>query len=176
MLATVSRWGNSLGIRIPASLAEASGIAEGDKVELRRTLNGDIILQRKKKERGELKGFGQLRQYYLLRYILDDIPEQSEMAVEAIRAGASTYAEVIPEVVYVLDKVYRIGRNEVASAIANMLEDVHVDHADVILGALELYARTGLDYVDCLMLSGFREEGNDFLSFDKKLMKMKQRL
>ena len=44
MLATVSRW-------------------EGDKVELRRTLNGDIILQRKKKERGELKGFGQLRQY-----------------------------------------------------------------------------------------------------------------
>ena len=103
---------------------------------------------------------------YLLRYILDDIPEQSEMAVEAIRAGASTYAEVIPEVVYVLDKVYRIGRNEVASAIAN----------DVILGALELYARTGLDYVDCLMLSGFREEGNDFLSFDKKLMKMKQRL
>lgn len=63
MLATVSRWGNSLGIRIPASLAEASGIVEGDKVELRRTLNGDIILQRKKKERGELKGFGQLRQY-----------------------------------------------------------------------------------------------------------------
>ena len=161
MLTTVSRWGNSLGIRIPASLAEASGIVEGDKVELRRTLNGDIVLQRKKKERDELKGFGQLR---------------SKMAVEAIRAGASTYAEVIPEVVYVLDKVYRIGRNEVASAIANMLEDVHVDHADVILGALELYARTGLDYVDCLMLSGFREEGNDFVSFDKKLMKMKQRL
>ena len=104
---------------------------------------------------------------YLLRYIFDDIPEQSKMAVEAIRAGASTYAEVIPEVVYVLDKVYRIGRNEIAGAIANMLEDVHVDHADVILGALELYARTGLDYVD---------EGNDFLSFDKKLMKMKQRL
>ena len=113
---------------------------------------------------------------YLLRYILDDIPEQSEMAVEAIRAGASTYAEVIPEVVYVLDKVYKIERNEVASAIANMLEDVHVDHADVILGALELYARTGLDYVDCLMLSGFQEEGNDFVSFEKKLMKMKQRL
>ena len=85
---------------------------------------------------------------YLLRYIFDDIPEQSKMAVEAIRAGASTYAEVIPEVVYVLDKVYRIGRNEIAGAIANMLEDVHVDHADVILGALELYARTGLDYVD----------------------------
>ena len=113
---------------------------------------------------------------YLLRYILDDIPEQSEMAVEAIRAGASTYAEVIPEVVYVLDKVYKIERNEVASAIANMLEDVHVEHADVILGALELYARTGLDYFDCLMLSGFQEEGNDFVSFDKKLMKMKQRL
>ena len=53
----------SLGIRIPASLAEASGIVEGDKVELRRTLNGDIVLQRKKKERDELKGFGQLCQY-----------------------------------------------------------------------------------------------------------------
>ena len=32
-------------------------------MELRRTLNGDIVLQRKKKERDELKGFGQLRQY-----------------------------------------------------------------------------------------------------------------
>ncbi len=63
MLTTVSRWGNSLSIRIPASLAEASGIIEGDKVELRRTLNGDIVLHRKKKERSELKGFGQLRQY-----------------------------------------------------------------------------------------------------------------
>ncbi len=81
------------------------------------------------------------------------------MAVEAIRAGASTYAEVIPEVVYVLDKVYRIGRNEIAGAIANMLEDVHVDHADVILGALELYAhRPGLCRLpDAFWISGRRE-------------------
>ena len=35
MRATVSRWGNSLGLRIPRGLAEDAGLAEGSIVELR---------------------------------------------------------------------------------------------------------------------------------------------
>jgi antitoxin MazE len=30
----VSRWGNSLGVRLPASLVEALGLAEGDEIEI----------------------------------------------------------------------------------------------------------------------------------------------
>ena len=38
----------------------------------------------------------------ILRYLLRDVPEMSEEAREAIMAGASTTAEVLAEVVYVL--------------------------------------------------------------------------
>ena len=35
MRATISKWGNSLGLRIPRGLAEDAGLAEGSLVELR---------------------------------------------------------------------------------------------------------------------------------------------
>ena len=35
MRATLSKWGNSLGLRIPRGLAEDAGLAEGSLVELR---------------------------------------------------------------------------------------------------------------------------------------------
>jgi len=35
MRATVSKWGNSLGLRIPRGLAHDAGLAEGSVVELR---------------------------------------------------------------------------------------------------------------------------------------------
>lgn len=34
MIVTVSKWGNSLGIRIPSDITVATGISEGDKVEI----------------------------------------------------------------------------------------------------------------------------------------------
>ena len=35
MRVTVSRWGNSLGVRIPRALAEDAGVAEGSTVDVR---------------------------------------------------------------------------------------------------------------------------------------------
>jgi len=43
----VTKWGNSLGIRIPVSLAKEVGISEGTPVELH-IENGTIIISRKK--------------------------------------------------------------------------------------------------------------------------------
>lgn len=34
MLGNVSKWGNSLGVRIPRALADQIGIAEGEPIEL----------------------------------------------------------------------------------------------------------------------------------------------
>ena len=45
MYATVQRWGNSQGLRIPKALLEALGIRENDRVEL--TQAGDAITLRK---------------------------------------------------------------------------------------------------------------------------------
>ena len=45
MYTTVSRWGNSQGIRLPKSLLEALGLQENDRVEL--SCQEDVITIRK---------------------------------------------------------------------------------------------------------------------------------
>ena len=42
--ATVSRWGNSLGLRIPRGLAEDAGLTEGSAIDLR-VENGRLIVE-----------------------------------------------------------------------------------------------------------------------------------
>ena len=44
MQATICRWGNSLGLRIPRGLAEDAGLAEGSVVELR-VQDGRIVAE-----------------------------------------------------------------------------------------------------------------------------------
>ena len=44
MRATVSRWGNSLGLRIPRGLAEDAGLIEGSAIDLR-VENGRLIVE-----------------------------------------------------------------------------------------------------------------------------------
>lgn len=34
MFSTISKWGNSLGVRIPRAIAEQIGVSEGESVEL----------------------------------------------------------------------------------------------------------------------------------------------
>lgn len=52
---TVSKWGNSLGIRIPAAIVQSSGISDGDKMDISYTPDGSIIIQKKKKDKSNLK-------------------------------------------------------------------------------------------------------------------------
>ena len=49
----------------------------------------------------------------ILRYLLRDVPEMSEEAREAIMAGASTTAEVLAEVVYVLAGYHHMENQDV---------------------------------------------------------------
>lgn len=41
----IARWGNSLAVRIPSSLARAFSISEGDEVEIVAGENGTIVLR-----------------------------------------------------------------------------------------------------------------------------------
>jgi antitoxin MazE len=43
----VSKWGNSLAIRIPADVAETLGFAEGDQVKIE-SVDGKLVAQREK--------------------------------------------------------------------------------------------------------------------------------
>lgn len=49
MQATIQKWGNSQGIRIPKAFLEALGMAENDVVELNR-VDDNIVITKVKKE------------------------------------------------------------------------------------------------------------------------------
>ena len=51
MIVTVSKWGNSLGIRIPSDITVATGISEGDKVEITGHPDGSIIYGKRRETR-----------------------------------------------------------------------------------------------------------------------------
>ena len=43
----ISKWGNSLAVRLPAKLVDELGLAEGDEVEVRRASDGALEVSRK---------------------------------------------------------------------------------------------------------------------------------
>jgi antitoxin MazE len=42
----VSKWGNSLAVRLPKALVEEMGLAEGDEVRVVKASNAEIILEK----------------------------------------------------------------------------------------------------------------------------------
>ena len=51
----VSKWGNSLAIRLPAELVEKLGVKEGDEVEVKPGFADDSVTFRRKRSREELR-------------------------------------------------------------------------------------------------------------------------
>lgn len=107
----------------------------------------------------------------ILRYLLGDHPEFSEKAKDIIEAGAYTLPEVLAEVVYVLKGVYKISREEIGSTLIDFMDEITIDHQEVMTEALMIYADTSLDFVDCILISYHRIAGAEVVSFDKKLNK-----
>lgn len=50
----VSKWGNSLALRIPAAFIKEIKLKEGDKVEATLSTDGSLIIRRQKLERKEI--------------------------------------------------------------------------------------------------------------------------
>jgi antitoxin MazE len=48
MRAALSKWGNSLAVRIPKALADSARLREGEPVELQTLRAGEILIRRRK--------------------------------------------------------------------------------------------------------------------------------
>lgn len=106
---------------------------------------------------------------YILRYLINEDEQMHTQARETIEHEACFVAgEVLAEVVYVLHGYYEVSRPDIASALALFLErDTLQMHEPkmLVLEALQLFASTKLDYVDCLLCAlGSKYE---IKSFDK---------
>ena len=105
----------------------------------------------------------------ILRYILDDVQEQSDKVEEVINDGAFTIPEVIAEVVYVLNGVYSVDRKKISVILRDFTNEIDIQDRGVVLSALEFYSQTNLDYVDCVLLARNKVLNDIVFTFDRKL-------
>lgn len=117
------------------------------------------------------KNFAILDANVILRYLLndEDFFSESEELIESKNCG--TYLEIISEVVYVLQSVYKVPRDDIKISLIELSKDITIDKYDVLKIALDAYVeKPKLDFVDCL-LYGYSRLGRKVYTFDKKLIK-----
>jgi predicted nucleic-acid-binding protein len=109
----------------------------------------------------------------VLRYLLDDVEEQSDRAAALIEEGPVLVPiEVLAEVVYVLRGVYDVERRAIAESLLRLTDarTVRTPEPEVVRHALSCFAETSLDFVDCL-LAGRARNGASVATFDRALEK-----
>jgi predicted nucleic-acid-binding protein len=114
----------------------------------------------------------------ILRYVLDDHAELSPKAAEILEQQTVRLPiEVACEVVYVLQKVYTVDREDIRQQLGNLLDEnlVEMEKSAVFLKALECYSKSKFDFVDCLLWAYHTVDQQTIFTFDNKLHKFIQR-
>ncbi len=75
MITTISKWGNSQGVRISNDILKSIGYSKGDEVSVTATEDG-ILIQKRTKQPKELKAAGILKGY-VKRHISDEEMENA---------------------------------------------------------------------------------------------------
>jgi len=110
----------------------------------------------------------------ILRYLLNDHEKLSKKAADLLENNVVLLPiEVFCEVVYVLQKVYQIPRQEIARQLTLLFDEhiVQVEKITVIKQAFALYAAKNIDIVDAILYGYHVAENVEILTFDKQLSK-----
>lgn len=108
----------------------------------------------------------------ILRYLLQDYRDLSQEASVVIENNNIFITnEVLAEVVYVLNKTYKIDKEELSQTLIAFLhnENIYLLSKEVAVTALEYFREKNIDFVDCLLCSYSKISNYDVISFDKKL-------
>ncbi|MGV8092823.1 MAG: PIN domain-containing protein [Mangrovibacterium sp.] len=111
----------------------------------------------------------------ILRYLLEDDETLSEMSREIVDNN-NIYLpfEVCAEVVYVLEKVYIVPRENIRNALTLLIDyrNISTNDKTVLEKALEIYHIRNIDFVDALLVAYNQITGAIIHSFDKKVNKL----
>lgn len=108
----------------------------------------------------------------ILRYLLQDAVQFLDQARDKIENhNIFIPNEVIAEVVYVLEKVYKVERPHILDSIQNLLtyKNIKTHDKNIIVEALRKYSEIKIDFVDALLFSYSKVGGHTVFTFDKKL-------
>ena len=117
----------------------------------------------------------------LVRYLVQDDPEQSALAVEAIETRC-TPAEpgfisqiVLCELVWVLEQSYQQSREQVASILEKLMKtsSFSFENLPLVWRALQDYRAVAVDFADAVIAQKHAENGcATTLTFDKKAARL----
>ena len=116
----------------------------------------------------------------LVRFLVQDDPLQAQLAtkvIEQLTDGAQGFVsrEVLIELVWVLERAYRIGRAEIAVALDGLLSatELNIEGSDEFAPALELYRNDGFGFADLMIAAAARRAGaNELVTFDRKAARL----
>lgn len=110
----------------------------------------------------------------VLRYLLDDIPEQTEKTRNVIAKSPCYVTDVVlTEIVYVLERVIEMERADIANLVKAFLSLPNLIYNDYFLDeAIDLYfTKNSLSFVDCYAATEAKVYNNTLVTFDKALAK-----
>jgi predicted nucleic-acid-binding protein len=110
----------------------------------------------------------------VLRYLLDDGGLLSEDAAQILETeNVLITNEVLAEVVYVLEKVYKAGRKDISTSLGALMACNNINTIDFQLtsAALSAYCDKKIDIVDALLFAYSKIKKYKVFTFDKKLIK-----
>ncbi len=112
----------------------------------------------------------------LVRLVARDDADQVSAAEQFVSKGAWISHLVLAETLWVLDSVYELSREQIATAVEMLLNhrDLTLQDAEVVTSALDHYrTRSAVDFSDCLVLEIARKAGHlPVATFDRNFAKL----
>lgn len=106
----------------------------------------------------------------IIRMMVCDNEELAEKARDILfNNDCFVRNEVFAEVVYVLNGVYKIPRQDIGTMLLKFLDSVNTENRLVLENAFNSYSSTSLDFVDCILSAYHFVCGIEISTFDKKL-------
>lgn len=113
----------------------------------------------------------------ILRCILNDVPELVSKAKSIIENNdCFAPTEVLAEVVYVLQKVYNVPRDEIYNKVSASFNYYTTEDEILLKNALLYFSNTKLDFVDCVLASRKTIQHEEIGTLDNKLLKFMKTL
>lgn len=108
----------------------------------------------------------------LLRYVLNDLPEQAAVVEDMIARGAAIDDAALLEFVWVLESFYEMSRRQVADKLQVFLLDPRITASSSLQTVAENYlTHSKISFLDSYLAVHAAQAGGRLYSFDKALVK-----
>ena len=115
----------------------------------------------------------------IIRYLVDEAGDhlvRSQEVMKKIRNNrlhVHILGEVVMEVIFVLNKQYKVPLADIVDALKNILNFRGVVNEEkiILIEALNVMREKNIDYVDALICTKTKLQGYDWISFDADLVR-----